>query len=486
MSFRFAFGRPPAVAAEAMVATSQPLATRAGLRMLERGGNAADAALAAAAVLCVTEPMSTGIGGDAFAIVWRDGEVDGLDAAGPAPRGAEPRAPVERSGPRSVTCPGAVAGWAALAERYGRLGLDACLADAIDVAERGFAVGAAHRGLVGAARPARWPPTLPPELAPAPAPATASACPSSRATLRAIAEGGARRASTPARSRDAICAASWLEEEDLAGYRAALGRAAALSYRGVEVLELPPPTQGVAALEALGLLERLAADAAEPGRCARLALEDALRARSRRRRRQPTCSTRRTSTAGAPSRRRRRRARRRHRLPVRGRRRPDGRLVHPEPLRRLRLGLVAPGTGVVLQNRGALLRAPGRVEPGRAPVPHDHPGHAAARRRAARARSASWAASSRRRRTCSSSRRSSTTGSTRRRRSTGRASGSRAARAPRGGLWDRGGRLERAGLPRSSATTTPAASAAGRRSSSQGDALVGGSDPRKDGYAAGF
>ena len=134
MGYRFAFGRPPAVAARGMVATSQPLATRAGLRMLELGGNAADAALAAAAVLCVTEPMSTGIGGDCFALVWQEGRLEGLDAAGPAPRTADPVAPVELHGPRSVTVPGAVAGWGALADRYGRLGLDACLVPAMRAA----------------------------------------------------------------------------------------------------------------------------------------------------------------------------------------------------------------------------------------------------------------------------------------------------------------------------------------------------------------
>src|ERR671932_510077 len=91
--FRNAPGRAPAVAAEAMVATSQPLATRAGLRALERGGNAADAALAAAACLCVTEPMMTGVGGDLFALVWRDGRAEGLDAAGAAPAGAGPGGP---------------------------------------------------------------------------------------------------------------------------------------------------------------------------------------------------------------------------------------------------------------------------------------------------------------------------------------------------------------------------------------------------------
>src|SRR5712671_6478086 len=164
MSFRFAFGRPPAVAAGGMVATSQPLATRAGLRMLERGGNAADAALAAAAVLCATEPMSTGIGGDAFALVWQDGRLHALDAAGPAPRHADPAAPVEPLGPRSITVPGAVAGWIALSERHGRLGLEACLADAIDTAERGFAVGVrAAASWAAAAGPSElWPPTAVP------------------------------------------------------------------------------------------------------------------------------------------------------------------------------------------------------------------------------------------------------------------------------------------------------------------------------------
>ena len=144
MTFRFAYGRPSQVAARSMVATSQPLATRAGLRALERGGNAADAAIAAAAVLCVAEPMMTGVGGDCFALVFKDGKVEGLDAAGPAPLGADRLGDVDEQGPRSITVPGAVSGWGALAAKYGRLGLDACLVDAIDAAERG---GCGRHGL---------------------------------------------------------------------------------------------------------------------------------------------------------------------------------------------------------------------------------------------------------------------------------------------------------------------------------------------------
>ncbi|MGH3011782.1 MAG: gamma-glutamyltransferase, partial [Gaiellaceae bacterium] len=141
MTLQLAPARPPVVAREAMVATSQPLATRAGLRALERGGNAVDAALAAAAVLCVTEPMSTGVGGDAFALVWDGEKLNGLDAAGPAPANADPVEPVAERGPRSVTVPGTVAGWGALADRFARLGLDALLEDAVAAAEDGFPVG---------------------------------------------------------------------------------------------------------------------------------------------------------------------------------------------------------------------------------------------------------------------------------------------------------------------------------------------------------
>ncbi len=275
--FRFAPGRPPAVSSEAMVATSQPLATLSGLRAIERGGNAADAALAAAAMLCVTEPLSTGIGGDAFAIVFEDGRLHGLDAAGPAPMSADPLVPVDEHGPRSVTVPGAVGGWVALAERHGRLGIDVCVSDAIDVAERGFAVqsrtafawsGGVRTGATGPSL------DLPEGYSPAPSRGAIVRLPALAATLRLIAEKGADAIYTGAVAR-AICDASWLEEDDLAGYAPRWVEPMQAAYRGHTVVELPPPTQGIAVLEALGLLEGLAPDLESQVRCAALALEDA-------------------------------------------------------------------------------------------------------------------------------------------------------------------------------------------------------------------
>ena len=359
MAFTLTYGRRSAVALGGMVATSQQLATRAGLRMLERGGNAADAAIAAAAMLCVTEPMSTGIGGDCFAIVWRNGRADGLDAAGPAPATAFPLEPVEEIGPRSVTVPGAVQGWATLAERYGRLGLDVCLADAIDTAEQGYAA-AWHVADMWGSAPA------PPELGPPPATGQRVTLPELGATLRVIATDGPD-AFYRGRVAEAISSVCWLTEDDLAGFAPRWVEPLQLRYRGVEVLELPPPGQGVAALEALGLLEGLEPTLVNQVACSRLALEDAF-AHVRDGADvsgllEPAYLARRRVEASRPAR----------ELPggtvylcaV------DGDRMAVSFIQSLYDGfgsqLVAPGTGVALQNRGACFAVSGRVEPGRRP-----------------------------------------------------------------------------------------------------------------------
>jgi gamma-glutamyltranspeptidase/glutathione hydrolase len=241
--------RRPVAAAEHLICSSQEAATGAGLRALRRGGSAADAVVAAAAALCVCEPMSTGVGGDAFAIVHDGTAATGLDAAGPAAAQA-PAQPVALAGPDAVTVPGAVAGWAALLERHGRLGLDACLADAIDLAEHGFVV--AERCAWAWSQAPRVPPGLPL----APAAGTVVRQPQLARTLRVLAEDGPDalyRGPIAAQ----IAAASILEEADLAAFAPRWVAPLRLDYRGTTVLELPPPTQGVVALEGLGILERL-------------------------------------------------------------------------------------------------------------------------------------------------------------------------------------------------------------------------------------
>jgi gamma-glutamyltranspeptidase/glutathione hydrolase len=461
-----------------MVATSHSLATRSGLRTLERGGNAIDAALAAAAVLCVAEPMSTGIGGDAFALVWRDGELTGLDAAGPAPLRCDAEAPVAESGPRSVTVPGAVAGWAALADRFGRLGLDAVLGDAIDAAERGIAVGA-----ITAAAWAES--TAPRDFLPAPRFGERFRLPELGRTLRRIADEGPGifyRGDVA----EAIAAATWLEVDDLASYEPRWVAPLSLDYQGTTVHELPPPTQGVAALEGLGLLALGPSDLGDQIECTRLALDDAFRrvrdgadvadlvdptflAARRREALSPV-----TEAAGGTV----------YLCAIDG----DGMAVSfiQSLFEGFGSGVVASGTGVVLQNRSACFAVGGgRVEPGRRPFHTIIPGmlttagrllgpfgvmggfiQAQAHLQLVSAlvddRLDPQAALDRPR---------------------FRVHGD-AVRLEEG-LWDRGDGLARRGL-RPVRSTDTSEFGGGQAILREGDVLVGGSDARKDGYAAGF
>ncbi len=134
-----------------IVSTSQPLAAQAGLRLLQQGGNAVDAAIAAAATITLTEPCSNGLGSDCFALVWDGSQLLGLNASGTAPAawtldyfekkyGGDLTATRPLRGWDTVTVPGAVGGWGALHQRLGRLPFEQVLAPAIEYAERGFAI----------------------------------------------------------------------------------------------------------------------------------------------------------------------------------------------------------------------------------------------------------------------------------------------------------------------------------------------------------
>ena len=290
------------------------------------------------------------------------GATDGQKASTRPGRPRRPRCrlePVEELGPRSVTVPGAVQGWATLAERYGRLGLDACLADAIDTAEQGYAA-AWHVADMWSSGPA------PPELGPPPATGQRVTLPELGATLRAIATDGPD-AFYRGRVAEAISSVCWVTEDDLAGFAPRWVEPLRLRYRGVEVLELPPPGQGVAALEALGLLEGLEPTLVNQIACSRLALDDAF-AHVRDGADvsgllDPAFLARRRVEASRPAR----------ELPggtvylcaV------DGDRMAVSFIQSLYDGfgsqVVAPGTGVVLQNRGACFAVSGRVEPGRRP-----------------------------------------------------------------------------------------------------------------------
>lgn len=256
-----------------MVCASVPRAAAAGVEMLSRGGNAIDAALAAAAMLCVVEPMSTGLGGDAFALLWsaRERRLLGLNGSGRAPAAATLEAYRERGldqvparGILAATVPGAVHAWETLSRRLGRLPLADVLAPAIRAAEEGFAVSELvghywfwlqRAGVLDEAASAVWAPG-----GRAPRAGEWFRVPALARTLRAVAEDGAR-AFYRGRVASVIVATSraqqgLLAEQDLAEHESSWVEPITSSYRGTTVAELPPSGQGLTALLALNILEQ--------------------------------------------------------------------------------------------------------------------------------------------------------------------------------------------------------------------------------------
>jgi gamma-glutamyltranspeptidase / glutathione hydrolase len=266
-------GRSTVYAPNGTIATSHPLATAAGLRVLQDGGNAIDAAVTAAAVLSVVEPHMVGVGGDLFAIIWsaRDEELAGLNASGRSGslmtleelrRRGRDRVPTD--GAEAVTVPGAISGYVALLERYGTLTLAQALAPAIAIAEHGFPVtpiiaadwageaerlgrdnGAAATFLVDGGRAPRegeW--FRNPDLA---------------ASLRGVAEHGAaylyggplgRRIAEHVQRLGGFVTA-----DDFAAHQPSWIQPMSVPFRGYRLWELPPNGQGIAALQMLRILD---------------------------------------------------------------------------------------------------------------------------------------------------------------------------------------------------------------------------------------
>ncbi len=255
------------------VATSHPLAAQAGLRMLAAGGNAVDAAIAAAAAMTICEPVSNGLGSDAFAILWDGKALHGLNASGRAPAawtpdyfkrkyGADAKTPPKR-GIDAVTVPGAVAGWVAMSERFGKLPFADLMAPAIEIAERGYLLPVVVQQKWAAATP---------ELGSLPgfaqgflpwgrAPQVGELFQFKAAArgLKAIAQtkGQAFYGGEIAQAIERFSSehGGSLKASDFASYQPEWVTPIGKEYRGYTLHEIPPNGQGIAALIALGILK---------------------------------------------------------------------------------------------------------------------------------------------------------------------------------------------------------------------------------------
>lgn len=260
---------------QGIVATSQTLASEAGVQILERGGSAVDAAIAANAVLAVLEPMMDGLGGDLFAMYWQasTGKLTGINASGPAPKTLTPEFlrslgihEMPTQGIHSVTVPGAVDGWARLHQRYGRLPWKDLFQPAIAYAEQGFPVpeGVAEVWSDGAAlEKIRKNAEAASVFLPGGQPPRAGQLfrnPGLAKALRELAAEGPdafyKGAIAKAILRTSKDLGGRLSAEDLAQFSSEWVTPVSTDYRGWRVYELPPNGQGMAALEMLNIMEQ--------------------------------------------------------------------------------------------------------------------------------------------------------------------------------------------------------------------------------------
>ncbi|MFY9598722.1 MAG: gamma-glutamyltransferase [Pseudolabrys sp.] len=272
-------GRSPVIACEGMAATSHPFATLAAVDALRAGGSAADAAVAAVAALCVIEPHMTGIGGDCFCLVSQPGKpVWGYNGSGRSGAKASDEALRAKglseigNSIHAVTVPGAIEAWEAILKAHGRFGLDRALAPAIKYAEGGFPVAARvawdwqrHVGKLkadpGASKHYLFNGAAPKE-------GDVIRFPALAATLKTIAAKGARAFYEGEIADDMAntlgARASFLTTEDFFRHRGEAVKPISTNYRGLDLVEIPPNTQGLTALVMLNILENFDLAALDP------------------------------------------------------------------------------------------------------------------------------------------------------------------------------------------------------------------------------
>lgn len=264
--FPYSSQRMP-VFAKNIVATSQPLAAQAGLRMLLKGGNAIDAIVATAIALTVVEPTSNGIGSDAFAIVWDGNGLQGINASGRSPAALGPELfegmkemPSFGWGP--VTVPGCVSAWVALSERFGRLPFETLFEPAVEYAGKGYLVSPITAGLwkkaqetyrdypdfaATFARNGRVPSTGEKVLLPDHA--------KTLCRIKATKGDAFYRDDIAEKiAEHAKATGGWMTTEDLAAHKADWVEPLSIEYHGYTLHEIPPNGQGIAALIMLGIL----------------------------------------------------------------------------------------------------------------------------------------------------------------------------------------------------------------------------------------